>query len=247
MIRGNFSPARNVRSMTAPDSNAFSRVRTNAPPLPGFTCWNSTIRKTVPSTSMCMPFLNWLVETISAMCASAYRGGRRSRGGEPFDGVAVALGPLALDAVGDDVGDHRVAAELLAVLDVRQVHLDHLQALLHDELDRVADRVRVVRPGTRVHHQAVHRPADRLVQVLDERALVVGLEAACRGAVVARPLVDLRFQVRQRQGPVQRRLAAAEQVQVDAVQDRDHSADATARASASSPGSMPCTGAPTAS
>ncbi len=37
-------------------------VRTNAPPLPGLTCWNSTILKVVPSTSMWVPFLNWLVE-----------------------------------------------------------------------------------------------------------------------------------------------------------------------------------------
>ena len=40
----------------------FSFVRTNAPPLPGLTCWNSTTLKIVPSTSMWMPFLNWLVE-----------------------------------------------------------------------------------------------------------------------------------------------------------------------------------------
>src|SRR5918994_1730354 len=57
----NFSPARNVLSITAPSSARFSFVRTNAPPLPGFTCWNSTILKTLPSTSMWVPFLNWLV------------------------------------------------------------------------------------------------------------------------------------------------------------------------------------------
>src|SRR5438552_11500328 len=65
-MRGNFSPARNVLSTTAPDSSAFSFVRTKAPPLPGFTCWNSTMRQTPPSSSMCMPFLNWFVETVSA-------------------------------------------------------------------------------------------------------------------------------------------------------------------------------------
>src|SRR5947209_3564455 len=57
----NFSPARNVRSITAPSLARRSFVRTNAPPLPGFTCWNSRILKTVPSTSMWLPFLNWLV------------------------------------------------------------------------------------------------------------------------------------------------------------------------------------------
>src|SRR5829696_7120431 len=60
----NFSPARNVLSITAPSSARLSLVRTNAPPLPGFTCWNSTILKTVPSTSMWAPFLNWLVLII---------------------------------------------------------------------------------------------------------------------------------------------------------------------------------------
>src|SRR6185312_1780383 len=63
-IGRNFSPARNVRSMTAPSLERFNFVRTNAPPLPGFTCWNSTILKTVPSTSIWVPFLNWLVLII---------------------------------------------------------------------------------------------------------------------------------------------------------------------------------------
>ena len=58
----NFSPALKVLSITAPSSTRFSFERTKAPPLPGLTCWNSTIRKTLPSTSMWVPFLNWLVE-----------------------------------------------------------------------------------------------------------------------------------------------------------------------------------------
>src|SRR5687768_14141819 len=60
-IGRNFSPARKVLSITAPSSARLSFVRTNAPPLPGLTCWNSTILKIVPSTSMWVPFLNWLV------------------------------------------------------------------------------------------------------------------------------------------------------------------------------------------
>src|SRR5918996_3577150 len=67
----NFSPARNVLSITAPSSTRFSFVRTKAPPLPGLTCWNSTIRKTLPSTSTCMPFLNWLVLTTAAEVSRA--------------------------------------------------------------------------------------------------------------------------------------------------------------------------------
>jgi hypothetical protein len=68
--RANFSPARNVRSTTEPEPSAFSFVRTNAPPFPGFTCWNSTMRQTPPSTSMCIPFRNWFVLTVSATAAS---------------------------------------------------------------------------------------------------------------------------------------------------------------------------------
>src|SRR6478735_1336274 len=64
--RGNFSPARTVRSTTDPELSDLSFVRTNAPPLPGFTCWNSTTRQVWPSSSMWIPFRNWLVETTSA-------------------------------------------------------------------------------------------------------------------------------------------------------------------------------------
>src|SRR5215210_5412246 len=73
----NFSPARNVRSITAPSAARRSFVRTNAPPLPGLTCWNSRILKIVPSTSMWLPFLNWFVEIISTVKAS--RTARRVR------------------------------------------------------------------------------------------------------------------------------------------------------------------------
>src|SRR5512132_23560 len=69
-MRWNFSPARNVRSTTAPVLRFFTFVRTNAPPLPGFTCWNSTMRQTPPSIPMCMPFLNWFVLTISAIATN---------------------------------------------------------------------------------------------------------------------------------------------------------------------------------
>ena len=43
----NFSPARKVLSTTAPEPMFFIFVRTKAPPLPGFTCWNSTMRQDV--------------------------------------------------------------------------------------------------------------------------------------------------------------------------------------------------------
>ena len=63
------------------------------------------------------------------------------------------------------------AAPLLALVDRRQVHLDRRQA---GHLERVADRLGVVRPRARVEDQPGRR--SRLVQLLAELALVVRLE-----------------------------------------------------------------------
>src|SRR3954463_16544067 len=87
--RENFSPARNVRSTTAPLSSPFSLVRTNAPPLPGFTCWKSTIRHTLPSSSMCIPFLKLFVSTVSAT--------------KPRGPVPLLLGATRLSGGGDEL------------------------------------------------------------------------------------------------------------------------------------------------
>src|ERR671932_2516019 len=72
----NFSPARNVRSITAPSDARRSFERTNAPPLPGLTCWNSRILKTVPSTSMWFPFLNWFVLIMAGRAQGTSTRGR---------------------------------------------------------------------------------------------------------------------------------------------------------------------------
>ena len=61
-----FTPALNVRSTTEPVLTLRSFVRTNAPPLPGFTCWNSTTWNSVPSSSSVIPFFRSLVETLTA-------------------------------------------------------------------------------------------------------------------------------------------------------------------------------------
>src|SRR4051794_27998641 len=66
----NFSPALKVLSITLPSVVRLSFVRTNAGPLPGLTCWNSTILKIVPSTSMWVPFLNWLVLITASRLAA---------------------------------------------------------------------------------------------------------------------------------------------------------------------------------
>src|SRR3954464_10497419 len=53
-------PALKVRSTTWPVSTFLSFVRTNAPPLPGLTCWNSTTFHRTPSRSSVIPFFRSL-------------------------------------------------------------------------------------------------------------------------------------------------------------------------------------------
>src|SRR5438477_4578216 len=67
-------PALNVRSTTLPDSTFFSVVRTNAPPLPGFTCWNSTTVQRSPSRLSTRPFLRSFVVAISFRVSFESRG-----------------------------------------------------------------------------------------------------------------------------------------------------------------------------
>src|SRR5213078_4443000 len=62
-----FSPERNVLSITFPSLMCLSLVRTNAPPFPGLTCWNSTIVYGWPSKTMRNPFLNSAVDTCIAL------------------------------------------------------------------------------------------------------------------------------------------------------------------------------------
>src|SRR5207248_9658326 len=60
-----FVPALNVLSTTLPESTFFSVVRTNAPPLPGFTCWNSTTDHSSPSRLSTRPFFRSFVVAIT--------------------------------------------------------------------------------------------------------------------------------------------------------------------------------------
>src|ERR1700729_2547379 len=57
--------------MTAPLRTFLSFVRTNAPPLPGLTCWNSTTLNRPSGRSRLMPFFRSLVETaMNILCES---------------------------------------------------------------------------------------------------------------------------------------------------------------------------------
>src|ERR1700734_4246126 len=71
-----FSAARYVRSITAPLRRFLGLVRTNAPPLPGLTCWNSTTLKRPSGRSRLMPFFRSLVETaMDVLCESGQGAG----------------------------------------------------------------------------------------------------------------------------------------------------------------------------
>ncbi len=50
-----------------------SLVRTKAPPLPGFTCWNSTMVHILPLLTMHMPFLKSAVEMVAMLAILPYR------------------------------------------------------------------------------------------------------------------------------------------------------------------------------
>src|SRR5262252_6018785 len=60
------TPALKVRSTTLPVITFFSLVRTNAPPLPGLTCWKSTTPQSWPSRLRVMPFFRSLV--VATVC-----------------------------------------------------------------------------------------------------------------------------------------------------------------------------------
>src|SRR5215210_2971984 len=89
-----------------------------------------------------------------------------------------------------------------------------------EELDRVPDRVAVVRPGAGVDDDAV-RPVERVVAPVDELALVIRLTAARRALEPLRPLVDPALELRQPEPAVDRRVPLVEGIQVHPVEDGD--------------------------
>jgi hypothetical protein len=114
-------------------------------------------------------------------------------------------------------GHERALPELLARVDVREVHLDHRQ-LARDQ--RVAQRhTRVCQPAGVDDDRAVR--AARRLDAVDQLALVVGLERLHGRAALGRQLAQARVDLGQGGAAVDLRLALAEQVQIRAVQDQD--------------------------
>src|SRR6266566_119810 len=73
-------PALKVLSTTLPDSTFFRVVRTNAPPLPGLTCWNSTTDHSSPSRLRTKPFFRSFVVAITCPAHGFIKGPGKSTG-----------------------------------------------------------------------------------------------------------------------------------------------------------------------
>src|SRR6187549_1304749 len=71
-------PALNVLSITAPLRTLRIFVRTNAPPLPGLTCWNSTTWNRLLSSSRVIPFFRSLTEICGMVLPFVRRSLNRS-------------------------------------------------------------------------------------------------------------------------------------------------------------------------
>ena len=178
-----------------------------------------TLTRSVTSSASSSRSASTRRQPVGAVHGRAHRSSssfRRTRA------VAVAVDALALDGRDAEVADDRHAAELLARVHVGEVDLDGGQ---RGDLQRVADRPRVVRPRARVDDDAVGEALDA-VQVLDELALVVGLKEPRLQIELAREGADLLLELIEGQRAVVRGRAPPEHVEVDAVQD----VDAVARA-----------------
>src|SRR3954453_13836648 len=104
VARVTFSSARNVRSSTAPFRTFFSFVRTNAPPLPGFTCWNSTTVTSPSGRSNAMPFFRSLVEMLMP-CSFGYSQDEVFRSQRQRHGTVRRHDDGVLDAHATDSGE----------------------------------------------------------------------------------------------------------------------------------------------
>src|SRR5581483_10241967 len=131
--------------------------------------------------------------------------------------LTVAGGAFAADSMRHERRDDGVATPLLALLDVRQMHLDERHV---EDLERIVDRVAVMRPRSRVEDDAVD-VAVGVVDPADVLALAVRLSAADGQRELLRPLVDLRLELVQAEAAVDLGVPPSEHVEVHAVQDED--------------------------
>lgn len=133
---------------------------------------------------------------------------------EGVEGQGVGIPAEAGDAAAADGGDQRGVAELLAGLGIGEVHLDDGDA---DGADGVAQGHGGMRIGAGVEDYP-GRPGARVVQGVDQRALVVRLGRAQFQAQLSGQAVQARLDLRQRELAIDARLAFAEQVQIGSIE-----------------------------
>src|SRR5690606_17299116 len=93
------APALNVLSLVRPVTTFLSLVRTNAPPLPGLTCWNSTTVQSCPSRFRTTPFLMSAVDAMRECSVSLRKGPS-----EPFDRLRDRIGDGRQSILRDERG-----------------------------------------------------------------------------------------------------------------------------------------------
>src|SRR5665647_777344 len=153
-----FSPARNVMSTTRPLLSSLSFVLTNAPPLPGFTCWKSTMIHILLSYMMHMPVLKLFVVTAMRFWPflefdKLTRSGGQHAHATFLDGDKV-LDSNTAEACDIDTrlhGDYRARFQHVMAL------LAHGRHLMHIEADAVSKTVGEVLPQpVTVEHRSRH-------------------------------------------------------------------------------------------
>src|SRR5450631_209570 len=169
-------PALKVLSTTLPVSTCFNFVRTNAGPLPGLTCWNSTTFHSWLSSDSVMPFFRSFVVATDANSLIDWNcilppDGWVSNAGENAQGQSVRIQTEARDGAAGDRRHHRRVPELFAGRRIAEVHLDQRGST---HRNRVAQRVGVVRERRRIEDDG-RFVVGSLVKPADQAGLVVGL------------------------------------------------------------------------
>src|SRR5262245_55971317 len=176
---------------------------------------SSSSRASSRMSSWSIPDRSLLLRSPATGSALAPRADQR---GQPVDRQRIALDAEAAERRPGDRRDVREVAEALAREDVADMDFDQRNL---DRRDRVADRDRGVGVAGRVEHDAGGLLGARLLDPVDQLALVVRLaehhgEAVAFGRLTAEPL-----HVLEGCAAVGFRLARAEQIEVGAVEDVD--------------------------
>src|SRR5665213_2696611 len=210
--------------MTAPERALRSLVRTEAPPVPGLTCWNSSTVKSPSSILRVMPFLMSEVE-IAAMGLGAFRDscaaqsrqrhygldlGRFEYATNCFERQVVTQCAKARDGTVHDARDGADVTKRLARDWTGQVDFN-LDAV--ESSQRVAKRPRRVRESAGVEDNRDARSA-RGVHGLDKVTFEVGLKISNTEARRARESSKSTDVLDERRRSVDLRTPFAQQIQI---------------------------------